>query len=144
MNRLNRNNSSKSTASSEATKTTTRPVVSGQMKMIDGVIVMLPPEDSTQEHTTEKGGITIEQVQDVILTSSSKDEEVQHVVDSDTEAKSRAYAAKLREENKQRAEQAKAQTSTKKVGDSITIGVEESTMDDSELFQQIEQMNNEN
>jgi hypothetical protein len=130
--------------SSEATKTTVRPVVSGQMKMIDGVIVMMPPEDTAQEQATEKGGITIEQVQDVILTSSSKDEEVQHVVDSETEAKSRAYAAKLREENKQRAENAKAQTSTKKVGDSITIGVEESTMDDSELFQQIEQINNEN
>jgi hypothetical protein len=143
MNRLTRNNTPKTHIPTEA-KTTTRPSISGQMKVIDGVIVMMPPEDQSQEQTTEKSGVTIEQVQDVILTSSSKDEEVQHVVDSDTEAKSRAYAAKLREENRQRAEKAKANTSTKKVGDSITIGVEESTMDDSELFQQIEQMNNEN
>lgn len=143
MNRLTRNNSPKTNASTEA-KTTAKPTVSGQMKVVDGVIVMMPPEDNIQEQATEKSGVTIEQVQDVILTSSSKDEEIQYVVDSDTEAKSRAYATKLREENKQRAEKAKANTSTKKVGDSITIGVEESTMDDSELFQQIEQMNNEN
>ena len=107
----------------------------GNMKMVNGVVVMLPPnEDTAIESLTEKEiEAEIEKKQDTITVDASTNlEDVQHVFDAESEEKSNKLAAKTRAENEERAKEAAIETTPKKVGNSIVA--HSTSYDDIDLF----------
>ena len=109
-------------------KTDKKPKTIGQVKIINGVAVILPPEDEedeTQEETKEeKTETVIEQKQDTIIINTeniSFEDDVQHVYDKESEKKSNELAKKVKKENDTRAKKATIETKPKKTGNSIVI-----------------------
>lgn len=116
----------------EPTRTT------GTMKMVNGVAVMLPPDEGFQELGEEEVATILERNQEFVAVRVDEEEEateeVQHVFDTDSEEKSRAYAAKIRAENDKRAKEAQMESKPKKVGS--TIVAESNSYSDIELFEE--------
>lgn len=117
----------------------------GQMVKRNGIVVMLPPEEVEQEQQqSDVEDLSIDKKNDVVtLEVDSEYAEVQHVIDTESEITSRLQASEVREENKKRADQAKAETKPRKVGDTIVTdspAVIESSRQDIELFEQLEKL----
>lgn len=123
----------KSTKKAEELKRTT-----GIMRKVNGVTVMLPPDEGFEELNEKEVATVLERNQDFVSVrvdeESSDTEEVQHVYDVDTEEKSREYAAKIREENEKRAKEAQIDTKPRKVGS--TIVADSHSYSDIELFEE--------
>jgi len=110
------------------------------MKMVNGVAVMVAPEELEVETTEEETGTvvttetTIEKREGVIsVTAEEKlEEETQHVYDVNSEEQSRTLAAKVREENDERAKKAAIETTPKKIGNVIVA--HSNSYDDIDIF----------
>jgi hypothetical protein len=135
MSRLTNRPKANNQETSSTEKTTPKVQVTGTIKMINGVAVILPPEEAFEQLTNEEIETVIERNQDFVATHTGE-EEVQYVYDNESEAKSQAQTAKVQKENNERAEKAKKDTTPKKVGDTIVINLDED--DDTTLFQQLE------
>lgn len=134
MNKLtNRSNQTENSEKREETSKSATPKL--QMKMVDGVVVMLAPKDEVEQSQEKAAETTIDKVQDIIVVQAEEtheSEETQHVIDSESEEKSNDLARKVRAENKQRAEEAKVPSTPKKIGDSIVL--ESSSYNDIDKF----------
>lgn len=125
--------------------------LANNVQVIDGMVVVLPRDDTPPEPTTEEIQLLIEKSKGVV-TSKVEDNnfednnipvpEVQNVYDTDSAEKSRIYNQLLNEQNKQRAEKAKAEIKLNKHKGSIVVNTAGNVSDDTEIFNQVEALNN--
>lgn len=131
-------NLTRSTNKEETKKTSKQVKPTGNMKMVNGVVVMLPPdEDNATENLTEKEvELALDKKQDAVTLEVDQEdtstEEVQYVYDSESEEKSNNLAAKVRKENEERAKKAAIETEPNKVGDVVVA--KSTSYDDIDLF----------